>query len=707
MARRRTNRRARLRAIWPAAIFGVALSVNVLYLHQAAQSPFFRTPVIDSGLHDQWAAEIIAGRGAERIPYYKPPGYPYLLALAYRIFGQDPVVAYGSQALTSALSCVLLFYLAKVAFDNTVAIVAGLGAALYGTHVYFVGQLLAPSVLVFALLASILVLVAARRSSGLILCLVAGLGLGVSAAIRPNVLLFLPFAALWTWRWWAETGWRPRALAAACVLAGALVPLAPITAANYYVGHDWLAISGNAGINFYIGNGPGADGYSAVPPGILWEGMQLSEERAGAHKRSEASRFWAVKTLGHIGAHPLRAGLLLAKKMLLFWQAYEIPNNVSIYFFRRWAPLLGILPVGFWLVGPLGLAGIVLSWRCAQAPVALVRTFVLVYFGSVVVFFVCGRYRMPVTLPLTMFGAYAAVWIGRQARTGGIRRTLPGLGLAAATALVVNGDFFGLRRSADFSLDYISLGNAYRAGGDLKAAAAAYREAARQDPANPDAHLLLGAVAHAGGNVREAARHYRRAVELAPGSVHAHYALGQALFQLGETDAALRHAQEVVSLRPQDAGARAMLAVVLRTAGRLAEATVQAEKAVELNPTDPVCLNNLAQAYLEQDRNLDRALDLTRQAVARAPAHGRLRHTLGRALYANAQYESAVVELRKATELAPDSCEARFHLAEALEAVGRTEQALREYRAVASRWPQSPHAVAARERLGSASERQE
>jgi tetratricopeptide (TPR) repeat protein len=142
--------------------------------------------------------------------------------------------------------------------------------------------------------------------------------------------------------------------------------------------------------------------------------------------------------------------------------------------------------------------------------------FVIVYMGTVVLFFVCARFRLPVIPILLLFAAYAGVhW--RMLWRGGRRAA----GLLAATGLslvLLNADPYGLHAAVFGSqaLSYIDLGLYYAANGEDAQAQAMLEEARKHDPGNPIPCAWLGKYALKEGNLERAEVELRRALRADP-----------------------------------------------------------------------------------------------------------------------------------------------------------------------------------------------
>ncbi len=98
-------------------------------------------------------------------------------------------------------------------------------------------------------------------------------------------------------------------------------------------------------------------------------------------------------------------------------------------------------------------------------------------------------------------------------------------------------------------------------------------------------------------------------------------------------------------------------------------------KALELEPDQPYVLNYLAYSWLEQDVNLDQAMEMIQKAVDQRPNDGFIVDSLGWAFYQQGRYEEAVEQLERAVELDPNDPTINDHLGDAFWKVGRRTEA--------------------------------
>jgi tetratricopeptide (TPR) repeat protein len=98
-------------------------------------------------------------------------------------------------------------------------------------------------------------------------------------------------------------------------------------------------------------------------------------------------------------------------------------------------------------------------------------------------------------------------------------------------------------------------------------------------------------------------------------------------------------------------------------------------KAMDLDPEQPSLLNYLGYSWVDQGKNLDRAMDLIRKAVKLKPDDGFYVDSLGWAHFRLNQFEEAARQLERAVELQPNDPIINDHLGDAYWQVGRRNEA--------------------------------
>jgi FkbM family methyltransferase len=199
--------------------------------------------------------------------------------------------------------------------------------------------------------------------------------------------------------------------------------------------------------------------------------------------------------------------------------------------------------------------------------------------------------------------------------------------------------------------------------GDRAAARARFEQALATRPNFPAAHNNLGNIHLADGELDEAAHRYRTALSHRPDYVEALTNLGAVYNLLGDSTLAEPYCRKAVELAPDFAGAHCNLGNVLLSQGRDGEAIACYREALRLSPNLPEALINLA-LVLHDSGYLPGALDYYRKQAEQRPGEFLPHVRIAQALQVMGRPDEAAEELERALELKPDSIEALAILAE-------------------------------------------
>jgi len=604
---------------WIAAgiVFLFALVIRLIYLQQISSSPFFNFPIIDAFYHDRWAAQIAAGDWWGKEVFFKAPLYSYFLSLIYLIFWHNYYLVAAAQFIIGAFSCVLIFLIAKEIFNETAGLLAGLLASIYGIFIYFEGQLLAPSLIVFLDLLLILLLLKFKEKPALHKWFIAGMVLGISALARANILIFIPFVLVWLWlTFFKEKGKLVVVAYTVFFCLGVFSIVALVTLRNYAVGDDFVLISSNAGINFYTGNNSQSDGISAIPTGVEWERLQRLPLKEGITKPSEASRFWLARGFKFISEEPFAWFRLLLKKTYFFWNGFEPRNNISFYFFKRYSALLRIPLLGFGVVCPLALTGIILSLRCWKKTILLLL-FIFSYMLSVIFFFVCSRYRVPVIPFLIIFAAYLFYWWFKEIAGRRYKSVFLSLLPLILFAAIINSNIYG--QELNYSRERFFLGNIYSKRNMVAQAIAEYQKGIRLSSEDPDIRLCLGFCYERKGKLKEAMAQYKKAVKIAPDSADARNNLGTCYKRMGMLEEATKKFEEALKIDSRKPWIHNNLGICYEQLGRTQDAAKEYGLAITVEPGFAEGYHNLGLLQWKKNDDLDGAIRLFKRALILQP----------------------------------------------------------------------------------------
>jgi tetratricopeptide (TPR) repeat protein len=582
-------------------------------------------PVIDALTYEDEALRILEGRPTPSV-YWQAPGYPYFLAGVFAAAGWSARNVALVQALLGALTCLLTYLIARRWLPGPWALAACVICALYGPRLYFGAQLLRPALFAFLLMVWLWAHLRIRRARGGWGALASGALLGLAALVRENALLLVPAVALWeAFAQRAEIRARARWRAAALVILGTLLVVAPVTIRNWAIGRELVPISSSGGINFYIGNHPETARVQAIRPGEAWDELTALPRREGsALHPGERSRYFFREALAFWCRDPAGAVGNTLHKTVAFLSAQEVPRNQDPYEGRRHSTLLAILlwrwgGIGFpfGLIGPLALLGLIACWR-GRPPLRFLAFVTLISAAGVIAFFPAARYRVPL---VALFACLAVTgllwWWGLVRRAGSRRRGIAATLLLVAAFVLVNGGWVVARENpADTHFmrawTLIQRDRPSAAIGELERALSA-------NPTHMEALTNLAALRGRRGETVRAATLARRAVAI--DSAHARARVNLALAQLGSGQVAQGESSLVRALRLQpDLGeAWSVYLPHLTRRERLADALRPARLAARRWPRDPTgwvrCADILLQLarWTEAEADLRCALDLNRR----------------------------------------------------------------------------------------------
>jgi len=621
---------------WLAGLFLLPFFLKLLYVLQSADSVQIRVPIMDGKYYDELAQDIVAGNLIRRDAFFMGPLYPYFLALVYSTLGRDFTLVRLIQAAAGSASVLLTYFIGVRLFRPSVAL---LGAALlifYGAVTFYEGQILMMWMGTALNLTVILLLLRIGPAAGWPAYAAAGAVLGLSALARANVLLFLP--VVWVWIVYVRKPGR-RYWKAAAFCGAVFVALLPATIHNYLASRDFVLVTSNAGVNFYIGNNENANGIFYPPPGTDFvtdatTRTQVERLHGRDMKPSEVSRYWMTKSARFIYDNPAAELKLLGRKLALFFNGYEIPQIESYDFAKAQYRSLKILFVNFWFLVSLALLGLLFSvsrWKTFL----LLQGYVVAYAVSIILFFVTARYRVQIAPVISLFAANALLVIAPRMITSARRLVATGLllsmiilltqpGLFAwdeneimfrerihqARRLSELGDYKAALVEADGAIElfpdyyegYIHRAIIHKKGRDYFKSIEDYTRALDFSPRLPGVRYDLAQTFRQVNLLQQAIAEYKKAIELDSLMIEAYNNLGITYGELGQHEQAVGYFKTVLEMDPAYTKAYNNLGAALGEAGRVDEAIATFERAIEVDPAYSRTYMNLAMAYISQRR---------------------------------------------------------------------------------------------------------
>lgn len=163
--------------------------------------------------------------------------------------------------------------------------------------------------------------------------------------------------------------------------------------------------------------------------------------------------------------------------------------------------------------------------------------------------------------------------------------------------------------------------------------------------------LLGTALYGARSDYAEAEVALRKAVDLDKTNLDAVGKLGKVEVQEGAPDRALALYLQSIQDNPRDARVYLLAGELYEARHSWSQAEAMYRHALEISPDHPLASNNLAYVMLEQDENVDLAMNMAQNARRGMPDSANAADTLGWAYYRKGVYQTAISQFQEALRL--------------------------------------------------------
>lgn len=541
-------------------LFLFAFILRMIFLFQFQSVIIFDNPIVDMAYHHNWALAIANGEQFYEGPFFRAPLYPMFLGFVYWLFGESAWIIKIIQAVIGAISCVLLYELGRELFNRKTAVLASVIMALYAPLIFFDAQLLVPTLAICFNLTALVFIVRTQTKNDLKSYLFSGLFLGLSMIARPTIGLFalmLVIYLIYINRHKFKTELKKIVLMVLCLC----IPILPVTVYNCVQSSEITLIAAYGGINFYIGNYDGADGTSAVIPGVRqdWQGgkedtKQIAEKELGRSlTESEQSEFWFDKAMDDIYSDPIRWLGLLGKKMMLLTNGFELSNNFDFYYFAHQTTFMKLLlhrtylffPYGLLL--PIGLISMLaLSKYDKKHKILLIYTLATIV--SIILFLVTARYRLYLVPPLILFASYTIMNMKNILIAVSKFKKISITILFIILLIVCNYDFYGHTKITD-AHGHHTTATIYNSQGDINKASTYYLKALKADYNQTETLNDYALVLASQKRYQQAVKLLQHGISLPNVNYMMHYNLGYVYMQANKPADAKEQFKIVISER--------------------------------------------------------------------------------------------------------------------------------------------------------------
>lgn len=601
-----------------AYVFLGVFVVRLIVLVRLTGSPFLLPAQGDMHFYNEWAQRILRGEWTDYRAFYGLPLYAYLLAGLYTVFGFSPFIPGVVQACLEGGTAAIVFSLGRRIFGCRAELSQGaaplvtvvrsavgnrgtvVGLLAAGAWAFYVpaqsySVILMPTAwLVFVFWWVVWQVVGRSLAPSASWFLLMGLVIGITAMGIATILFLIPLllgALLFRWKRdeTREHRWRQTVLAALLLATGLMIGTSPAWVHNYFVARDPVFLSAHSGVNLWIGNNPGANGYPRFPMGLraaqqamLQDSITGAEAAAGRPlKRSEVSKYWSAKAKTYIAENPGAWLKLLGAKIANFWNSFQYDDLSVITSLREQE--VTFPGIRFGIVAALGLSGMALAVRRFPASRWVVAA-ILLHLMSLLSVFVTERYRLAAVPGLLVFAAFA-VWALWEAVAGGRH-----VRAIVCILLLIGSSFMVSARRGDaelWALDNYNSGLQAFESGRVEVAERKLKLALAYVPENAELNFALGNLYLARGDRDLAKAFYRHTVELDPQHIGVFNNLGVLALQQGHWPAAVDFLARAIALEPGDAKTHYLLATAYLRAGNIPSARTEIDRAIALVPTQP------------------------------------------------------------------------------------------------------------------------
>ena len=624
------------------ACAGLGVLMRGLWYGSVRDEPFLYAHVQDSALYHELALRLMSGGLPLEAPFSVAPLYAVFLAAIYSTIGVDPVAVYGLQIALAGGTIFLTARLGARLFGAAGAWTAGLATALYPVAILYDVRLLSVGLGSFMTILVATLLHRAWTRPRLLAWLVAGVGLGLAALVRGNMLLVLPALCL-------AALFRGGLRSSLMLVVGFAAAVGPVAGHNFAASQEVVPISLGGGINLYRGNNPyfvdRAVHPFRLPPqrdGLLKKAQLIASIEVGqALTPAQSDRFWTAKAVRIALDDPGRAIGLVGRKAAQVLGPDEIGDHLDLDSTIRSSRVLNWIPHMYTPLVLLGLIGFVMTRKHRDGAVAVLWVGAVL---SVAVFFVVSRYRVPLVGIMAVYAGGGVRWWWRTFLGRSRARWAVGATVMAASAVKV------LSPPLHPALPWNMLAGEAKADADCLV-----DQHTRRAPA-VESRFEMGVFALNHGKLEDAEEAMWAVMRADPAHTAAGVNLSWLLLQKGADETARGVAERVVEADPCDDKGWNNLALASRRMGDKVRALAAAKRAAQIDPYNPGYWMSLGEAMLANG-NRDGARAQFTRLLKWEPGSWQAHARLGQIALETGDFLAASTHLQQAVKQRPDRVE--------------------------------------------------
>jgi hypothetical protein len=278
-----------------------------------------------------WTARSIAAGYGYSSPFWPitgptalvPPGYTYLLAGVFRLFGlytaQSAFAVLLLNSMFSALTCIPVFLIARETADTRTARLAGWAWVVYPFSIFYSAQVweYAPTALLFATCFYLLLRLHGDRR--IVAWTGFGLLYGATALVNPAILAVLPFLFLLVLLRLRQHGqpWMVKTVATTLTVVAVLAPWTAYVSRRM---HTFVPIRDGYWLEFYAGNN--GDSFRS---NAIWAHPATNDAEMRAYEALGETAYLASKhrlAAEFVREHPVWFATATLRRIFRYWTGF-------------------------------------------------------------------------------------------------------------------------------------------------------------------------------------------------------------------------------------------------------------------------------------------------------------------------------------------------------------------------------------------------
>lgn len=335
----------------------------------------------------------------------EPPGQYYYLALVYSLFSPNLIIGRFSIIILSLISSVLIYHIAKLLFNKTVAMIAFVISLYDPLLIHYSSHLHSEITYIFLILLAVFFSLKFLERKSYWYIILATIPIILATYIRVFTILLIPFLIILVAINIKDK--KVIAKSASIILILTLLVIGGTTLRNYYKFHHLYFIAVSSSLMLYHGNHP--DSWGTYSPS---EATRSPFKGMDVYERSNKAFQLAMKT---IKDHPRK---FIKKNAVVFFKIWFKPYNEYKYFhtyykkegnedIKRYYPVFR----GYYLILQiLCLLGIIFSIFLWKKNLLIFFYFITIS-AACMLTFLLERYKIPLLPFLIIYASYVPLFL--------------------------------------------------------------------------------------------------------------------------------------------------------------------------------------------------------------------------------------------------------------------------------------------------------